>query len=216
MQELYLLHGRTRLEEDMEDWGFNGPRLQGVDGIHVTYGNINVHFAGDAYLLAAQQLTGWDRFGDTALTVRMAEDCVEVRGFNGHDNDNTPLTDATVYFGDWGLMKQESDQASLIKAAQPAPRPTPQASGDIDYVKTAQSYGLVIVPWAEFLAKTDLPDGLMARALEVQKTVNGSQVLYDPDDDAEGFKLIGDDPVALAKGWEEHSLIENIVYTYRT
>lgn len=96
-------------------------------------------------------------------------------------------------------MKQEFDQASLIKAAQPALRPTPQTSGEIDYVKTVQSYGLVVIPWAEFLAKTDLSDDLLARALEVQKTVNGSQVLYDPDDDAEGFMLIGDDPVALAK-----------------
>lgn len=92
----------------MEDWGFIGPRLQGFDGIHVTDGNINIHFAGDAYLLATQQLTRWERFGDVALTVRMAEDCVEVRRFNEHENDSSPLTGATAYFGDWGLVKQES------------------------------------------------------------------------------------------------------------
>jgi hypothetical protein len=217
MQELYLLHGRTRLDENLDDWGFDGPRLQGVEGIHGTYGNINIHFATEEDLIAAQQLTGWEKFGDNALTLRMAEDCVEVRGFDGHDNDKSPLTGATVYFGDWGLMTPKADQASLVEGVQPAPRPTPQAPGEIDYVKTAGSYGLVIIPWTEFLAKTDLPDGLMARAVEVQKTVNGSHVLYDPDDDAEGFMLIGDDPVALAKGWDEFSAeVSTIIYTYRT
>jgi hypothetical protein len=112
MHELYLLHSRTRLDEDLEDWGFQGPRLQEVDGIHVTYGNINIHFASEAAMLAAQQLTGWDRFGDTALSLCMAEDCVDVRGFSGHDNHKNPLTGATVYFGDWGLMVPKNDKAA--------------------------------------------------------------------------------------------------------
>lgn len=41
--------------------------------------------------------------------------------------------------------------------------------------------------------------------------MNGSQVLYDPDDDAEGFRLNGDDPVALAKEWEGFSAEVNSI-----
>lgn len=140
---------------------------------------------------------------------------MEVRGFN--DNDNNPLTGATVYFGDWCLMAPEASRVEFTKVASPAPKatqPATKSACEIDYIKTAQSYGFATIPWPEFIAKTNLPHGLTDQASEIQTTVDGSHVLYVPPANSGGFMLIGNDPIALDKEWEEHFLIQDIAYTY--
>ena len=36
---LHLFHGRTSPEQDMEDWGTNGPTIGPLDYVHTTYAN---------------------------------------------------------------------------------------------------------------------------------------------------------------------------------
>lgn len=93
--ELYLKHGRKNLLDEMNDWGPEGPRLQGVKGIHQTYGTpANVFFDTPAASQEAQRLTGWHRWEDDALTMVWKEDCIAVKGPDGDE----------MFFGDWGLI----------------------------------------------------------------------------------------------------------------
>ena len=39
---LRLFHGRSHPDERLEDWGFEGPVLGPLDGIHLTYRNVGV------------------------------------------------------------------------------------------------------------------------------------------------------------------------------
>lgn len=70
----------------------------------------------------------------------------------------------------------------------------------------AEAYGYKIVPSLDFYNnEKDVPAGLRKRAASYR----GSFVLYDPDDDDEGFLLIGDDPEQLGKLWDDqHDLPE--------
>jgi hypothetical protein len=90
MFELYLLHGRDDVNEALEDWGFDGPRLQGVIGTHQTYGDrLNVFFANRDAFNAAKALTDWETCDENALTMAWRDDCVMAKG---------------KFYGDWGLM----------------------------------------------------------------------------------------------------------------
>ena len=92
--ELYLTHGRKSIDQDMEDWGFEGPRLQGVVGTHTAYGNTTIWFATPKDVAAAKALTGWENWDVEALVLPYVEDCVKVRDVDGSD----------AYFGDWGII----------------------------------------------------------------------------------------------------------------
>lgn len=62
--KLRLYHGRNTPEQEMDDWGFEGATLNGVDGIIWTYGVLRVFFVNDSSLAIAKDLTGWDELGD--------------------------------------------------------------------------------------------------------------------------------------------------------
>ncbi|MBR1173877.1 hypothetical protein JQ617_07920 [Bradyrhizobium sp. KB893862 SZCCT0404] len=97
MFELYLIHGRNNPEQSMDNWGFDGPRLQGVTGLHQTYGNAaRVVFADDAAMEAARALTGWDVWDECQLEMRWHDDMVV-----------TNTTDGPSYYGDWGIWLKE-------------------------------------------------------------------------------------------------------------
>lgn len=98
--ELYLSHGRKDIEQAMDDWGFDGPRLQGVTGLHQTYGdNQRVVFESVEACKAAQALTGWESWDDDQLTMRWEQDLVR-----------TDSADGASFFGDWGLwLKREGE-----------------------------------------------------------------------------------------------------------
>lgn len=57
-----------------------------------------------------------------------------------------------------------------------------------------ESFGYRLVSRADFEAAQDRPAGLLERAAEFP----GQFVVYDPDDGAKGFLLVGDDPDVLA------------------
>ena len=93
---LYLNHGRASLDQDMDDWGGNGPRLR-CTGIHQTYDtSVNVHFANRADYDAALKATGWEPWEPgAALIMRREGDCVRC----------DPADGPTCFYGDWGLMQ---------------------------------------------------------------------------------------------------------------
>lgn len=95
--ELYLTHGRHDSAQDMDDWGFDGPRLQNVVGLHQTYSDdIKVVFKDRDSMLAAQRLTDWEEYDDRQLAMPRYDDMVLVR-YEGKQ----------VFFGDWGLWHKE-------------------------------------------------------------------------------------------------------------
>ena len=94
---LYLLHGRHKPDDELQDWGFDGPKLEGVEGIHQTYGNpINVHFKTEADCKHARAITGWIELDRTTLTMLWDDDMVLIQPEFGEE----------AFFGDWGLMAE--------------------------------------------------------------------------------------------------------------
>jgi hypothetical protein len=85
--KLRLYYGRITPELEMDDRGFEGPILSGVDGIIWTYGVPRVFFDNEK-LNKAKDLTGWDELGD-ALEMRIYEDLIKTK---------------EGYFGDWELV----------------------------------------------------------------------------------------------------------------
>lgn len=56
------------------------------------------------------------------------------------------------------------------------------------------SYGYKLVTWHEFLTNADVPNGLLDRALKLTDVDQERRqyVVYDPEDDDEGWMLIGE------------------------
>lgn len=105
--DFYMYHGRvgdngppTDTEgNEVDGWGFDGPRLPGVIGFHCTYGaegHWNLWFESNAARDAARALTGWEVWEDNALTVTFNSDNSMVRIWN-------PARNRFEYFGDWGI-----------------------------------------------------------------------------------------------------------------
>lgn len=109
----YMHHGRTDPDglpqvlgedgtpRDVDDWGFEGPRLSGVIGFHSTYGSQghwNLWFDEPTSADIAHALTGWEFWDDCALTVRFSPDdsLVAIRDA-AYNRDH--------YFADWGIIK---------------------------------------------------------------------------------------------------------------
>lgn len=70
-------------------------------------------------------------------------------------------------------------------------------------VEVARQYGYSIEPWDVFVAEEALPEGLLARALSVKAELEASgeavtHVLYDLDDDDQGFLILGTDTESMA------------------
>lgn len=108
MLKLDLYHGRvsnpemlpTTLEGAVvEDWGFQGPVLEGIEWLTCTYGTFCVRFESEAAFETAKRLTGWDD-GTTELSLEIAffEDLVRI-----HHPDR--LRDE--FYGDWSLDQIE-------------------------------------------------------------------------------------------------------------
>lgn len=114
--DFYMHHGRTDPDGppqskvvsehgapeyyDIDAWGFEGPRLKGLIGFHYTYGvggYFNLWFTDERAANEAAKMTGWDNWGNHALTVRFSD-----------DNSLVMIRDAATgraeYFGDGGLI----------------------------------------------------------------------------------------------------------------
>ncbi len=87
---LLLIHGRHDPDETLDDWGFNGPTLEGVEYLVVTYNShYRLGFVDEASFLRAKELTGWEEWDDKQLLMQFHDDMV-------HTKDG--------YFGDWEVQ----------------------------------------------------------------------------------------------------------------
>lgn len=96
LNDLVLLHGRHDRDQEMKDWGFNGPVLRNVAWVHWTYGTMNVAFTSRAAAEAAAEQTGWHWFDEHVLEMTVDEDMVVIRPNFGRDDPQ--------YFGDFELQ----------------------------------------------------------------------------------------------------------------
>jgi len=92
-----LLHGRDDPEQQMDDWGYNGPVLNKVKYVHSVYGNLMIGFHSAEAAKAAHELTGWTFFDDAVLEIAFFEDLVLCRNAKG----------GAQYYGDWELQEEE-------------------------------------------------------------------------------------------------------------
>jgi hypothetical protein len=100
---LLLSHGRFDPDEQLEEWGFNGPDLDGVEALHVTYQTTFVlHFKDAAAAQKAQALTGWPYFDCDALELAFHDDMLKV----------CPIaSDGPIaYYGDYELQEVPNAQ----------------------------------------------------------------------------------------------------------
>jgi len=95
--QLRLFHGRADPDEDMDDWGFDGPIIRDIVAIHFTYmSDVNVFFASPGACLMAYYATGWERFDDVALNMKFYDGLVRLE-----HSDNT-----LEYYGDWEIQPE--------------------------------------------------------------------------------------------------------------
>lgn len=72
-------------------------------------------------------------------------------------------------------------------------------------VEIATSHEYSVETWATFRADPDLPEGLLDRAIRTKAECQArgetvTHVLYDKNDNDEGFLILGDDPESMC--WE--------------
>ena len=105
--KLHLYHGRLDPRtgptdadgNEIEDWGFEGPTLEGIESIDFTYGNTSLIFKTPAAYDAAVRRTEWGEGAhELSLEIRYSDDGDCVMAFN---NDR----DRAEYFGDYLLTE---------------------------------------------------------------------------------------------------------------
>lgn len=94
--QLVLYHGRKKPDENLEDWGEQGPVLFGVTGLHQTYGNpAHIFFKTKELRQHAQAITNWRQWDELGLQMKWCDDMVECGDEYG------PI----MYYGDWELQQ---------------------------------------------------------------------------------------------------------------
>ncbi len=86
---LKLFHGRTSPDQDMDDWGSDGPLLGPLDNVHVTY-MCNV-------VVLYNNL-------DRECTLAVYDDLIYYDG---------------TFYGDWGVMPMDSETSKSVVAFDP-------------------------------------------------------------------------------------------------
>ena len=92
-----LLHGRHDPDQEMDNWGYNGPELLGVRYLHSVYGNLTIGFENEGQAMVAHEATGWPYFDRAVLEVPFFEDLVLCRNGAGDHQ----------YYGDWELQADD-------------------------------------------------------------------------------------------------------------
>lgn len=168
MFDLYLHHGRHNPAQDMPDWGFDGPRISGVTGMHWTYGTWQIVFTSQADAKAAQEQTAWSIGNDdNMLEMPIYEDLavasVKDRG--------------TCYFGDWGLMLSNPSRwrmvdAAAVEKARPAIVQYDGYQAHIAALKDAEAF-VAGFEGDDAQSSIDGPEGLLARLRGVLQSAEG-------------------------------------------
>jgi len=92
---MLLIHGRKNPDDEMNDWGFDGPVLEGVEYLVVTYNtHYRLGFRDAEAMKRAKDLTGWEEWDDDQLLIQFHDDLVKTSG----------LGEDTHYYGDWEVQ----------------------------------------------------------------------------------------------------------------
>ena len=106
MLKMHLFHGRNAPDEEMDDWGFSGPTLTGIESVNWTYGELRLEFATPDAARIAHGLTGWKGFtgpNSTELIVSIVEDMVVTRERFLADEEPEGVE---KFYGDWHLTAE--------------------------------------------------------------------------------------------------------------
>jgi len=83
--DMMLLHGRDRPDEQLNDWGFDGPTLHGVQSFQQRYRiTTTVKFVSRTFADLARNLTGWPIWDDDILEVPWHGDLIATCEPDGH------------------------------------------------------------------------------------------------------------------------------------
>ena len=90
-----LYNGRNDPEEELDDWGFEGPLLENVKAVQWTYGaEIKIHFHTEEDQRKARELTGWNTLGPEGLCAYVGGEYIE-----------TEVNDVVSYYGDFNIFE---------------------------------------------------------------------------------------------------------------
>lgn len=103
LRTLVICHGRldpttggTNLAGELvDDWGFDGPRLEGIIGISYTYDTFSLSFVNEAAKDRALAQTSWSEgVHEHTLEMEFEEECLKLWNAERRRFE---------YFGDWSL-----------------------------------------------------------------------------------------------------------------
>lgn len=93
MLVLRPFHGRHNPDEEMNDWGFDGPSIPGVVAIAATYqNNFRLIFGSAEAYQEAKNITGWPDWDENSLEMQFFDDLLLVGG---------------KFYGDWMLKNED-------------------------------------------------------------------------------------------------------------
>lgn len=105
LMRLITLHGRRSPDEQMDDWGFDGPSFDGIRAIHVTYSSqYNLHFETTEFAQKCVDVTGWEWFDEDAVQMQFHDDLLY-------------MPNSSEYFGDWELQTVEGNGRAIPQEA---------------------------------------------------------------------------------------------------
>lgn len=94
---LLLIHGRFDPDEQLEEWGFNGPDIEGIEALHSTYETHRVvRFKDRAAAQRAHALTAWEWWDENALLMQFHDDMLKTTCISADG--------PAMYFGDFELQ----------------------------------------------------------------------------------------------------------------
>lgn len=111
MLNLRLYHGRHAPDEEIDEklnggWGFDGPTLEGVIGLHWTYGvHIRVEFVDEQAAERARKLTGWEEWDSNVLGMLKWEDLIMTQVPEDNDDPDVAPEAVSSYYGDFALYQ---------------------------------------------------------------------------------------------------------------
>lgn len=106
-----LFHGRSSKDEELIDWGSEGPELTGVTGFSTTYqSTFRVHFDTEVNFRAAAAATGWNTWDHLSLEVCYDDDMVRTNGPEGYR-----------WYGDTHLYLTPQGAETILPESPPNP-----------------------------------------------------------------------------------------------
>lgn len=88
--KLVLLHRRRTTAEDMKDWRYDGPTIEGVKYFHSTYqSTFTIRFISKGFADQAAAIAGWNPWDESVLEMEFEDECLKC---------------GNSLYGDWDLQ----------------------------------------------------------------------------------------------------------------